>query len=139
MLDDGAHRFVKLLRQVPRRLQIHNVVVAEFLALKLLAIRDALAGAVGVQRGLLMRILTVTQIEGFVERKAQSLGKALPLASSNFLPLPSQRCRSKWRQSRVIRRGGGKCLLRQTPLGRQRQRRRCLPSPARWHRSRQAK
>ncbi len=43
VLDDGADRLVELLRQVPRRLQIDNVVVAEFLALQLLAVRDALA------------------------------------------------------------------------------------------------
>ena len=76
MLDDGAHRLVEFLRQVPCSLQVNDVVVAEFLALQLLAVRNALARAVGVQRRLLMRVLAVAQIEGFVEGESQRFGKA---------------------------------------------------------------
>ena len=67
VLDDRADRLLKLLRQVPRRLQIDDVVVAEFLALKLLAVGDALPRAVGIQRRLLMRVFAVAQIEAFCE------------------------------------------------------------------------
>ena len=43
VLDDGASRFIEVLRQVPRRLQVHNVVEGELFALKLLAVGNARA------------------------------------------------------------------------------------------------
>ena len=75
VLDDGRCGLLEFLDQLPGGVQIHQVVVGELLALQLLGARDA-ALAAGIERGLLMRILAVAQIErarrANVEKRGQT-------------------------------------------------------------------
>ena len=64
VLDDDDGRLVKFLRELPARVQIDEIVEAEFLALKLSCTGDAQAGAVGVERGALMGVFAITQCLG---------------------------------------------------------------------------
>ena len=72
VLDDGADWLRKFLREIPGGLQIDDVVVGKFLALELAGVGDALAGAVGVHGGFLVRVFAVAQVESFVEGEAKS-------------------------------------------------------------------
>ena len=72
MAHDGLFEF---LGEVPRGLQVDDVVVGKFLALELAGVGDAYAGAVGVHGGFLVRIFAVAQVESFVESEAQGLRK----------------------------------------------------------------
>ncbi len=124
VLDDGADNLVELLRQVPRRLQIDDIVVAELFALELLAIRYSLTRAVGIERGLLMRILAVAQIEGFSEAEPQSVGETVSATERKLPAVLFRRTNflQRGRDRRVIRRRGGEGFLRQPPLRLQRER-----------------
>ena len=62
MLDDGHCRLLKLLHQLPGGVQIDQVVVAKFLALKLLCPRDPGARAVSIERRALVRVFAVAQV-----------------------------------------------------------------------------
>ncbi len=73
MLDDGDDRLLEFLRQIPGGLEVDDVVVGEFLALQLAGVGHADAGAVGVHGGFLVRVLSVAEVEGFLERGSQSL------------------------------------------------------------------
>src|SRR5579871_3632551 len=61
MFDDGADGlveswFVEFLGEIPRGLQVDDVVVRKFFALELAGVGDSDAGAVGVHGGFLVRI-----------------------------------------------------------------------------------
>src|SRR6266576_2406608 len=68
VLDDGAYRLIEILREIPSRLQVDDVVVGEFLALELARIGYAHAGAVGIHCGLLVRVLPVAEVHRFLKR-----------------------------------------------------------------------
>jgi hypothetical protein len=59
VLDDDDGRFPKLLRQLPAGIQVDEVIETQLLALQLRCAGNAPAGAVGVERGALVRILAV--------------------------------------------------------------------------------
>ena len=119
MFNDGAHRFFKVLRKVPRRLQIHDVVIRKLLTLRLTAIRDPRGGPVGIYGGLLMGILSVTQVGDFLERQLQGPWKCSLGRGRGFTVLAhSLQC---GRNRRIVGGRGGKSLLRQTPSGIRRQ------------------
>ena len=61
VLDDDDGGLVELADQLPAGVEIDDVVVAKLFALELLGGGDALAAAVGVERGLLVRILAVAE------------------------------------------------------------------------------
>ena len=89
MLDNGADRLVELLRQIPRGLQVDNVVVGKLFALQLARIGNALpARGVGVHRGLLVRILSVAQVHHFLKDKRRFCGK--PSAACNSKSPPTR-------------------------------------------------
>jgi len=72
VLDDGADRFVefrfiKFLGEIPGGLQVDDVIEGKFFSLNLAGIGHADGGAVRIHGGLLMRIFTVAQVEGFLE------------------------------------------------------------------------
>ncbi len=118
------HGLVELLRQVPRGLQVDDVVVAEFLALKLLAVGHALARAVAVQRGFLVRVLAVAQIESLVEGEPQRLGKSCARGEVEliaFLPGGGDALQRR-RNRRIVGRRGSERLLCQAPFRLQRER-----------------
>ena len=73
VLDDRDDGLVEFLGEIPRGLQVDDVVVGKFLALELVGIGHADAGAVGVHGGFLVRIFAVAQVESFVEGEAQGL------------------------------------------------------------------
>jgi hypothetical protein len=82
VLDDGAdgggiriQARIEFLRKVPGGLQVDDVVVGKFFALKLAGVCHAQAGAIGIHGGLLVRVFTVAQVESFLERQAESLRK----------------------------------------------------------------
>ena len=58
----AAGGLIELLDQLPGRVQVHQIVVGKLLALQLLGARDP-ALPVGIERGLLVRILAVAQIQ----------------------------------------------------------------------------
>ena len=64
MLDDATCRLIKLLDQIPRRFEIHDVVIRKFLPLKLTRSGQAkgAASARSVERGLLVRILSIAKV-----------------------------------------------------------------------------
>ena len=105
MIADGG--LLELLDQLPGRVQIHQVVVGELLALQLLGARDA-AVLSRIQRGRLMRILAIAQ----VERARRADARASPAAPD----VPSAPTRASRAADRAI--VGGRQrerLLRQPP------------------------
>ena len=62
MLDDRHGGLLKLLDQLPGGVQIDQVVVAKFFALKLLRPRDPGARAVSIERRALVRVFAVAQV-----------------------------------------------------------------------------
>ena len=77
MLDDYAGGGIELPHAFERGVAVGDIVVREFLALELLRLRHAGAdGArIGVERGLLMRILAVAQIQMLAKRQIQVIRK----------------------------------------------------------------
>ncbi len=84
VLDDGADRLLEFLCEVPRGLQVHDVVVGKFLALDLAAVRHARAGAIGIHGCFLMGILAVAQVHDLVKRQTQGGGESGGLRNSKF-------------------------------------------------------
>ncbi len=112
MLDDRGGGLIELLDQLPGRVQIHQVVVGKLLALELLGAGDS-AAAVRIQRGLLMRILAVPQIQS--ARRANVQERRQPR-----LLLDSHRCQPR-ADGAIVRRRQRERLLRQPPVRRFRQ------------------
>jgi len=83
VLDDGADGFFVFLRQIPRGLQVNDVVVGKLLALDLTAVGDSCSRAIAVHGSGLVGILSVAQIYRFLERHAQGLGESFVGSSSN--------------------------------------------------------
>ena len=79
MFDDGAHRFLEFLGEIPGGLQIDDVVIRKLFALHLMRIGHACAGTVRVHRRFLVRVLAVAQVQDFLEREADRLRKRCPL------------------------------------------------------------
>ena len=76
VLDDGADGGlvrIEFLGEIPGGLQVDDVVVGKFFALKLAGVGHACAGAVGIHGRLLVRVFAVAQVEGFLEGQAQGL------------------------------------------------------------------
>ena len=76
VLDDGNHRLVELLRQLPAGLEIDKVIEAEFFALELVSAGDAEAATVGIKSGALVWILAVAQSLGQRQVDAQGGGES---------------------------------------------------------------
>ena len=76
MLEDHASRLIELANQVPGGVGVQVVVVAERLALDLLGAHERELGALGVlaalgkavDRGLLLRVLTIAQVIDLLQR-----------------------------------------------------------------------
>ena len=66
---------LEFANQLPGRVQIHQVVVGKLLALQLLGARDSALPA-GIERGLLMRILAVAQVERARRANVEKGGQA---------------------------------------------------------------
>src|SRR5260370_41471347 len=75
VLNDGADGLVEFLCEIPRGLQIDDVVVGKLFALKLAGIRHSRSRTVGVHRRFLVRVLAVAEIESLLKRKAQRVGE----------------------------------------------------------------
>src|SRR5205823_13876947 len=73
VLDDSAEGLVhgKFLREVPRSLQVNDVVIGKLFALKLTRIGYSRFRAIAVHGSALMWILAVAQVGDFAECKAQ--------------------------------------------------------------------
>ena len=77
VLDDGAHRLLEFLRQLPGGFQVDDVVVRKLLALKLFPTGHAASRAIGVHRSFLVGILAITQVSDFIESQSQGRGKTI--------------------------------------------------------------
>src|SRR5947207_3629003 len=62
VLDDRANRFLEFLRQVPRGLQVNDVVIGKLFALYLARVGYSGARGVGIHCCFLVRIFAVTQV-----------------------------------------------------------------------------
>jgi hypothetical protein len=70
VLDDDDGRLIEFLDEFPASIEIDEIVVTQFLALKLDCAGDAEAGAIGVKGGTLMGVLAVAERLG--ERKVDA-------------------------------------------------------------------
>ena len=119
MLDNGANRLLEFLRQIPCRLQVHNIVVRKLFPLKLPPIRHSSTGAIGIHCGLLVRVLSITEIGDLIERETQGIGKSAFRVEFEA-PVRADPLQSRGNRG-IISRRSRKCFLRQTPLSRGRQ------------------
>ena len=120
VFDNGAHRLVKLLRQIPGGLQIDNIVIGKLFPLHLTRIRHARARAVRIHRRFLVRILSIAQVHHFLKRQPQILRKTFRRMQFEVAAHPLQRRGD----GGIIGCGGRERLLRQPPLRFHGQRRR---------------
>ena len=85
VLDDRHGGLLKLLDQLPGGVQIDQVVVAKFFALKLLCPGDAGARAVRIERRALVGILSITQV-GRLGVGQQQRGREVGCLLDRFQP-----------------------------------------------------
>ena len=119
MLDDCRGRSGKFLNQLPRRVQIHQIVVGKLLPMKLLG-RGNPALLARIQRRLLMRVLPIPQrnppLRLHVQRCRQHtrrITRGIPERAVRKLNAGQPR-----RNRPVVTGGQGKRLLRQLPASR---------------------
>ena len=106
VLHDGDTRSVEVVRRAHRSLGVDVVVVAHLLAVQLLCVAKARAGAaVGVHRGLLVRVLAIAQHGRPLQRET---GECRPA-----LVVPGGLHREPGGHRNVVGRGVRKCLGRQ--------------------------
>ena len=110
MLDDRANRFLKFLRQVPRGLQVNDVVIGKLFALYLARVGDSRARGVGIHCCFLVRIFAIAQIGNLAERKTKLVRK--PFRRFQGETSISADAFERRSNGRIVGRSCGKGLLR---------------------------
>ncbi len=127
VLDDGDHGLVEFLAERPAGVEVDEVVVAEFLALKLRGGGNSGAGAVDIEGGALMGVLPVA--ERLRERIDEAERRGKIVIESNGCVRGGRRSIGVGRgqafesvgDGGVVGGGGGEGALGETPAGFQRE------------------
>src|SRR5437016_8893340 len=86
MLDNRADRLIKFLSQIPRCLQVDNVVIGKFFTLPLACIGNTRARSIRIHSSFLVRVLAIAQVHDFVEGKPQRFGESFLAACNSNRP-----------------------------------------------------